>query len=167
MTSLERTTAGGAAEESTGEFTWPVKTRDIHNSFFVSRVWDELDFRDDDIIIGTWAKSGTSWTQQIVGQLIFNGQRDLPVADMSPWLDFAIMPENIVDIVKAQTHRRFIKTHLPLEALTFSPRAKYLYVGRDGRDSVWSLHNAHANFTAEFYEMLANNPAGAPIRGRV
>ena len=162
MASLGVTRAGEAPK---GEFAWPVKTRDIHNWIFISKLWDEFDFRDDDIIIGTWGKSGTTWVQQIVGQLIFNGQADLPVADMSPWLDMAILPENIVDIVKAQTHRRFIKTHLPLDALTFSPRAKYLYVGRDGRDSVWSLHNHHANFTAEFYEIYRNNPRRGPDPG--
>ena len=138
---------------------WPVKTREIHETVFDSRVWNDFDFRDDDIIIATWAKSGTTWTQQIVGQLIFNGQEDLPVADMSPWLDFVLPPpEAGVELVKTQTHRRFIKTHLPLDALVFSPKAKYLYIGRDGRDVAWSMHNHHANFVPEAYEALNHNP---------
>jgi aryl sulfotransferase len=142
---------------------WPVKSRDIHNTIFDSRVWDEFDFRDDDVIIGTWAKSGTTWMQQIIGQLIFAGQENLPVSEMSPWLDFVIPPaEACLPLVKAQTHRRFVKTHLPLDALTFSPKARYLYVGRDGRDVVWSMHNHHANFVPGFYEHSNNNPrAGA------
>src|ERR1700722_14613428 len=110
---------------------WPVKSRDIYNTIFDSRVWDEFDFRDDDVIVGTWGKSGTTWTQQILGQLIFAGQEGLSVADMSPWLDFVGPPvEAGLPLVKAQTHRRFVKTHLPLAALTFSPKAKYVYVGR-------------------------------------
>jgi aryl sulfotransferase len=145
---------------------WPVKTRDIHNSVFNSRVWDDFEFRDDDIIIGTWAKSGTTWTQQIIGQLIFNGREDLPVAEMSPWLDFVLPPpEAGPELVKTQTHRRFIKTHLPLDALTFSPRAKYIYVGRDGRDVVWSMHNHHVKFVPEFYEQFRNNPRRGPGPG--
>jgi hypothetical protein len=48
-------------------------------------------------------------------------------------------------MVEAQTHRRFLKTHLPLDALVFSPKAKYIYIGRDGRDVVWSMYNHHAN----------------------
>lgn len=148
------------------EIAWPVKTRDIHNSIFNSRVWDEFAFRDDDIIIATWAKSGTTWTQQIVGQLIFDGQEALPVADMSPWLDFVLPPpEAGPELVKTQKHRRFVKTHLPLDALTFSPRAKYLYVGRDGRDAAWSMHNHHANFTADFYPQFNNNPRKGPDPG--
>jgi len=37
----------------------------------------------------------------------------------------------------------FLKTHLPVDALVFSPRAKYIYIARDGRDVVWSLYNHH------------------------
>ena len=145
---------------------WPMKTRDIHNSIFNSKAWDDFDFRDDDVIIGTWAKSGTTWTQQIIGQLIFNGQEAVPVAEMSPWLDFVLPPpEAGIELVKTQTHRRFIKTHLPLDALTFSPRAKYIYVGRDGRDVVWSMHHHHANFTPEFYDRFRHNPRRGPDPG--
>ena len=52
---------------------WPQKTRDIHNHHMNSQAWDNFKFRDDDIVIATYAKSGTTWMQQIVGQLIFNG----------------------------------------------------------------------------------------------
>jgi len=47
----------------------------------------------------------------------------------------------------------------------FSPVAKYIYVGRDGRDVVWSLYNHHAAFTPEFYEMLNGAPGlvGPPL----
>jgi aryl sulfotransferase len=55
----------------------PVKTREIHSNHFDSTVWNEYTFRDDDIVIGTYAKSGTTWVQQIVSQLIFNGEPDL------------------------------------------------------------------------------------------
>jgi len=141
----------------------PVKTREIHDTFFDSRVWNDFEFRDDDIIIGTWAKSGTTWMQQIIGQLIFGGQEDLPVSEISPWLDFVLPPlEPMLAGVKAQTHRRFIKTHLPLDALVFSPKAKYIYVGRDGRNVVWSMHHHHYSFNADFYEAFNNNPRRGP-----
>ena len=53
----------------------PVKTRELHNHHFDSTIWNDFAFRDDDIVIATYAKSGTTWTQQIVGQLIFGGRR--------------------------------------------------------------------------------------------
>jgi aryl sulfotransferase len=52
---------------------WPVKTREIHNVVFDSTAWNDFKFRTDDIVIATWAKSGTTWTQQIIGQLLFAG----------------------------------------------------------------------------------------------
>jgi hypothetical protein len=35
---------------------WPTKTREIHNHHFDSTIWNEFDFRDDDIVIATYAK---------------------------------------------------------------------------------------------------------------
>jgi aryl sulfotransferase len=67
--------------------------------------------------------------------------------------------------VEAQTHRRFLKSHLPVDALVFSERAKYVYIGRDGRDVVWSLYNHHANANATWYAALNDTPGrvGPPI----
>ncbi|NEP18034.1 MAG: sulfotransferase domain-containing protein [Leptolyngbya sp. SIO4C1] len=145
---------------------WPQKTRELQSHHFDSTIWNDFQFRDDDIIIGSYAKSGTTWTQQIVGQLIFKGADDLPIAELSPWLDLRIPPKDVkLPEVEAQTHRRFIKTHLPVDALVFSPKAKYLYIARDGRDVVWSLYNHHANGNDAFYAALNDTPGrvGPPI----
>ena len=145
---------------------WPRKTRELHNHHFDSTIWNDLRFRDDDIVIATYAKSGTTWMQQIVAQLLFGGDPDLAVADMSPWLDLRVPPKAVkLPQVEAQTHRRFLKTHLPVDALRFSPTAKYLYVGRDGRDVVWSMYNHHVNANASWYAALNDTPGrvGPPI----
>lgn len=145
---------------------WPRKTREIHSHHFDSTAWNDLRFRDDDIVIATYGKSGTTWTQQIVGQLIFGGDPELAVAELSPWLDLRVPPKEIkLPLVEAQTHRRFLKTHLPVDALRFSPRAKYIYVARDARDVVWSLYNHHANANQLWYDALNKTPGlvGPPI----
>lgn len=137
----------------------PKKTRDIQNHHLDSKIWDEFRFRDDDIIIATYAKSGTTWMQQIVSQLIFNGEEGLPVSEMSPWVDLRIPPKEVkLPIMEQQTHRRFLKTHLPIDALVFSEKAKYIYVARDGRDVVWSLYNHHVNANNVWYDALNNTP---------
>ncbi len=144
----------------------PQKNRELHNHHFDSTIWNDFKFRDDDIVIATYAKSGTTWLQQIVSQLIFNGREGLPVAEMSPWMDLRVPPKEIkLGEVEQQTHRRFLKTHLPVDALVFSPKAKYIYIGRDGRDVVWSLHNHHANANDLWYEALNETPGrvGPPI----
>jgi len=148
------------------DIQWPRKTRELHNHHFDSTIWNDLQFRDDDIVIGTYAKSGTTWVQQIISQLIFNGQEGLEVAEMSPWLDLRVPPKEVkLPEVEAQQHRRFIKTHLPVDALTFSPKAKYVYIGRDGRDVVWSMYNHHSTANEFWYDALNNTPGrvGPPI----
>lgn len=145
---------------------WPKKVREFQNHHFDSTIWNDFTFRDDDIIIGTYAKSGTTWVQQIVSQLIFNGAEDLDVADMSPWLELRVPPKaEKLPIVEAQTHRRFIKTHLPVDALVFSPQAKYIYIGRDGRDVLWSLYHHHTTANESWYDALNNTPGriGPPM----
>ncbi len=150
----------------TSTATIPVKSREFHNHHFDSTIWNEFHFRNDDIVISTYAKSGTTWMQQIVAQMIFRGDPDLEVAQMSPWLDLRVPPKEVkLPIVEAQTHRRFIKTHLPVDALVFSPKAKYIYIGRDGRDVVWSFYNHHSNANASWYAALNDTPGrvGPPI----
>ena len=39
--------------------TRPQKTREMHNMAMDSTRWNDFKFRDGDIVIGTWAKSGT------------------------------------------------------------------------------------------------------------
>ncbi|HEY2345692.1 MAG TPA: sulfotransferase domain-containing protein [Xanthomonadaceae bacterium] len=145
---------------------WPKKTREMHSHHFDSTIWNHFDFRDDDIVISTYAKSGTTWMQQIIAQMLFGPDPELAVAQMSPWLDLRVPPKEVkLPMVEAMTHRRFVKTHLPVDALVYSPKAKYLYIGRDGRDVLWSLYNHHANANHVWYHALNDTPGlvGPPI----
>jgi aryl sulfotransferase len=136
----------------------PRKTHEVQNVLCDSTRWDDFKFRDDDIIIATYAKTGTTWTQQIVSQLVLEGS-DTDLFTTSPWVDFRLVPiDQLIAGLEAQQHRRFLKTHLPLDALVFSPKAKYIYIARDGRDTLWSLYNHHAGFTAAAYHMLNEVP---------
>jgi aryl sulfotransferase len=148
------------------EIDYPKRTRELHNALMDSDRWDEFKFRDDDIVIDTWAKSGTTWTQQIVSQLVFQGEVGVPIMDIAPWVDMRCFPlDEVLEHVEAQTHRRFVKTHLPADALLMSPKAKYLFLARDGRDVAWSFYNHLRSHTDEFYEMVNNTPGrvGPPI----
>jgi aryl sulfotransferase len=143
---------------------WPRKVRELQNHHMDSTVWNDFRFRDDDVIVSTYGKAGTTWTQQIVAQLIFQGAEDIPVHAISPWWDIRIIPPEARAAVEAQTHRRVLKTHLPVDALVMSPKAKYVYVGRDGRDVIWSMYNHHSSFRDHAYEMF-NGPGlvGEPL----
>lgn len=143
-----------------GAVEWPKKTHEARNRGWDSTRWNDFPFRDDDIVIDSWSKSGTTWMQQIVGQLIFKGDAVFATREISPWLDanYAPLPALIAHL-QAQTHRRFVKTHLPVNALVFSPNAKYIYLGRDVRDVIWSLYNHQANITQQVLDRC-NAPSG-------
>ncbi|HVP84463.1 MAG TPA: sulfotransferase domain-containing protein [Rhizomicrobium sp.] len=145
---------------------WPKKLREMESNHFDSTVWNDFKFRDDDVVISTYAKSGTTWTQQIVGQILFNGSENVTVAESSPWLDLRVPPREMkLALLEGQTHRRFMKTHLPVDALVFSPKAKYIYIGRDGRDVAWSAYNHHKTANEAWYAMLNETPGlvGEPM----
>jgi aryl sulfotransferase len=145
---------------------WPRKTRELRSQLLDSSAWNGFRFRSDDVVIATYAKAGTTWTQQIVAQLIFGGREDFDVATISPWLDLRAPPKEVkLAALEAQRHRRLIKTHLPVDALVFSPAAKYIYVGRDGRDVVWSLYHHHASANDDWYRLFNDTPGrvGPPL----
>jgi len=109
--------------------------------------WDDFEFRDDDVLICTPAKCGTTWMQMICALLIFQSKA-LPgrLDDLSPWLDSKSESlGRVVAALEAQEHRRFIKTHTPLDGLPFDERVTYLCVGRDPRDVAVSAYNHRQN----------------------
>ena len=147
--------------------SWPTKTREIQTAIFDSTRWNDFKYRDDDVIIVTWGKSGTTWMQQIVSQLVLGAPEGVGALHASPWLDMRISPiGEVLAQLEAQTHRRFIKTHLPVDTFVFSPQAKYIYVGRDARDVVWSAYNHHMSFTELALDVFNNTPGlvGPPLR---
>lgn len=151
----------------TASATLPRKLREMHSHHFDSTVWNDVVFRDDDVIVSTYGKAGTTWTQQIVAQLVFGGEPDVAIAEISPWVDLRVVPALAkLAALEAQTHRRIMKTHLPVDALRFSEKAKYLYVARDGRDVAWSLHNHHFHATDAWFGALNDTPGrvGPPIQ---
>ncbi len=142
----------------------PVFERVYQNHHIDSSRWDDFTPRDDDIVIATSYKAGTTWTQAIVAHLLFPDGLPAPVWEMSPWLDFRPPPrEETRDALEAQTHRRFIKTHLPLTSLKFFPQIKYIFVSRDGRDVFMSMWNHYRAYTNEALDRF-NGPSGREPR---
>lgn len=139
-------------------------TRKLRSRTFDSSRWDGYQAREDDIIIGTYPKCGTTWMQRIVGMLVFQSAAPRALWEDSLWLDMrAHGPiEPILAAAERQTHRRFLKTHLPLDALPIFPGVKFIHVARDGRDAALSLHNHRLNFTPaaleKFNEISRSDP---------
>lgn len=138
----------------------PQRTHIYQNHHMDSTRWDYFTPRDDDIVIATSYKAGTTWTQAIVAHLLFPDGR-FPAApfEMSPWLDMRVNPlEVVLNGLQAQRHRRFIKTHLPLNGLVYNEKIKYLYIARDARDVFMSLWNHYSNMKEEIFMLMNHLP---------
>jgi aryl sulfotransferase len=125
-----------------------------------SERWERFPLRPDDVIITTPSKCGTTWMQTIVGTLL-RLRTDLPpMGTISPWLDMQIRTEDeVFRLLGAQTGRRFIKTHTPLDGLPAHPTVTYICVIRHPLDVALSDRDHMANMrrdrTAEMREAVA------------
>jgi len=139
--------------------------------------WKGFVFRHGDVIISAPIKCGSTWIQMICALLIFQ-QRTLPTTlDLiSPWLDMLTRPlADVVSDLDAQQHRRFIKSHTPLDGLPFDEHVIYVCVGRDPRDAAISFDHHVANMDVNALllarhmavgldDLAEPTPEGPPVR---
>jgi len=126
--------------------------------------WDGFPFRQGDIVISTRSKSGTTWAQMICALLVFQDP-DLPapLPELSPWLDWLIVPrDEVYARLEKQQHRRFIKTHTPLDGIPLDPRATYLVVARNPLDMAVSLFHQGDNLNRDRMAQLLGTPSPSP-----
>jgi hypothetical protein len=122
--------------------------------------WLGFPFRAGDIVISTRSKSGTTWMQMICALLVFQTP-DLPapLPELSPWLDWLVLRRDTVWArLDAQRHRRFIKTHTPLDGVPIDPRATYIVVARHPLDMAVSLYHQGNNLDRERMRQLLGEP---------
>lgn len=122
--------------------------------------WLGFPFRSGDIVISTRSKSGTTWMQMICALLIFQTP-DLPapLRELSPWLDWLVNDKDEVWARLArQTHRRFIKTHTPLDGIPLHPEATYIVVARNPLDMAVSLYHQGDNLDRKRMRELSGQP---------
>ncbi len=109
--------------------------------------WSQITLRPDDVIISTPSKCGTTWTQAIVGMLIFGRtELGLPMGMLSPWIDMVTRDiSEVRDLLEAQLHRRFVKTHTALDGIPWSDAITYFCVVRHPLDAALSNRDHGAN----------------------
>jgi aryl sulfotransferase len=138
-----------------------------HDAFTDNRRWAAVYPRDDDIIISTPPKAGTTWLQTIVAHLIFRDEVwPAHLHEVSPWVEMPAFPiEPIAEALEKQTHRRFLKSHTARDGVPLLPQTRYIAVGRDGRDGFMSLVNFYRNFSPALLEMINGAPGrrGEPL----
>jgi aryl sulfotransferase len=135
----------------------PERIHEYRNHHLDSMRWDHFRVREGDIVVTTAYKAGTTWTQRILAALLFGADaNDRGLMDVSPWVDarFHGPVESLMESLEAQTHRRFVKSHLAADGLRFFPEAKYVVVGRDTRDVFMSLWNHYSANTDLAYSLF-------------
>ena len=138
----------------------PKRIREYRNHHLDSTRWDHFHARDDDIVVTTAYKAGTTWTQRMLAALVLGPHHDgRSLMEISPWIDarFQGPLEPVIEALDTQTHRRFVKSHLAADGIRFFPEARYVVVGRDSRDVFMSLWNHYRAYT-DFAYALFNDP---------
>jgi aryl sulfotransferase len=146
-------------------------TREYRTPTMDSRRWASYAPRPDDIIVATYPKCGTTWTQRIVDLLIFQSPEPRQFSAASPWIDATFFGPVEADLalIEAQQHRRFVKSHMPLDAIPVYEGVKVIHTARDGRDACLSMHNHMLGFLPHLRAAIAGAAAadGAPPPARL
>jgi hypothetical protein len=111
----------------------------------------KIAWRDGDIVVSVPLKSGTTWTMNIVHQIITGGTSDFrDIYEEVPWIEFLGFPEqshqDVVDRVGAMpaNARRAFKTHSPPPAVPYQAAGsgkdvKYVVVFRNPEEAFVSF----------------------------
>jgi hypothetical protein len=118
-------------------------------------------YRPGDIVISTRSKSGTTWMQMICALLVFQtAELPEPLGILSPWLDWLITPrDQVLARLEEQRHRRFIKTHTPLDGIPIADSVTYIVVGRHPLDMAVSLYHQSDNINRSRVRELTGQAA--------
>lgn len=138
-------------------------------------IQQKIAWRDGDVVISVPAKSGTTWTMNIVHQLLTGGRTDFrDIYEEVPWLEFVAYPgqphDAVVERVEAMPpdRRRAFKTHsappgIPFMADGASRKVKYIVVFRNPEEALVSFRpflEKHADAWYDLWQM----PRGAMCR---
>jgi hypothetical protein len=130
--------------------------------------WAGFPFRPGDIVISARSKHGMTWMQMICALLIFGGPPKDPLSWLSPWLDALFAPrEQVMQRLAGQRHRRFIKTHTPLDGLPQDERVTFIVIARYPLDAAVSLYHQGGNIDRDVVVRLIGLPPAereAPAR---
>jgi aryl sulfotransferase len=135
----------------------PRRARTYKSHHLDSTRWDHVSLRSGDVVIATSMKAGTTWMQRIMSLLVFgSGPLPVPLISLSPWIDSSFQGDirDVAAAIDAQEHQRFLKSHLPFDALPYDPSVRYVYVGRDTRDVFVSMFNHYSGYTEFTYSLL-------------
>ncbi|CUH46698.1 MULTISPECIES: sulfotransferase domain-containing protein [Ruegeria] len=133
--------------------------------WIVPEIQQKIAWRDGDVVISVPIKSGTTWTMNIVHQLLTGGADDFrDVYEEVPWIEFLAFPgqpqEVVVERVTAMptNTRRAFKTHSPPPAVPFQSvgsgtDVKYVVIMRNPEEALVSFRPFLNKHSDAWYEL--------------
>lgn len=136
--------------------------------WIVPEIQRNIEWRDGDIVISVPPKSGTTWTMNIVYQLLSGGTADFrDIYEEVPWIEFLSHPgqphQEVLDRVDAmpRSRRRAFKTHSPPPEVPFmsggaGKDVKYIAVFRNPEEalvSFWPFIDKHSDEWFDLWQM--------------
>jgi aryl sulfotransferase len=134
----------------------------------VPEIQQKIEWRDGDVVISVPPKSGTTWTMNIVHQLLTGGTADFrDIYEEVPWIEFLGHPgqthQDVLDRVVAMpaTRRRAFKTHSAPPEVPFMKggpdrNVKYIVVFRNPEEalvSFWPFLEKHSDEWFDLWQM--------------
>lgn len=128
-------------------------------------IQQEIAWRDGDIVISVPPKSGTTWTMNIVYQLLTGGTPDFQdIYEEVPWIEFVAYPgqpfQDVVNRVAAmpEDRPRAFKTHsappdVPFIESGSGKHVKYLVIARNPEEAIVSFKPFIEKHTDEWSDL--------------
>ncbi|KAJ8414180.1 hypothetical protein AAFF_G00050500 [Aldrovandia affinis] len=121
-----------------------------------------------DVLIATYPKAGTTWTQEIIDLLLHNGDAEAcqraPTTVRIPFLEICSPPPipSGLDLLLTMSPPRVIKTHLPIQLVPegfWENKCKVIYVAHNAKDNMVSYYH--------FDRMNMTQPEPGPWEGYI
>ena len=112
-----------------------------------ARYFLDYEQRDSDIYVCTYLKSGTTWMQVILYNLLSDGGADFDhIYDVSPWIRNEASRNIPVERVNELPDPRIIKSHDKYDFFSDGVKGRFIHVYRDGKDVALSLFHHMRNY---------------------